>query len=120
MDKYVLTFLKPGQQVPVGSTGVSINDGLVCIVPELDADFINNELKQIVIKGDRTSTDLATPDVYYIREMTNQEIYDYNNPVVEETVESLETRIVELETELSVKTAELDAKTSELDAITSK
>lgn len=68
-----LVFLTPGQQAPNGSTGIMINDGIVQIGEE--DTFPTEALLGLILITD------PTPNLTYdSRLMTEQEIYDYENP----------------------------------------
>ncbi len=83
-NKYVLVFLEPGQQTPIGAQGIDINDGIVCIVDELDCAV--DRLNQKVIKGTHLNGDIEVADYYSMRLMTAEEINLFNNPPTYEEV----------------------------------
>lgn len=72
-EEYRLFFLTPGQMAPEGSTGVSVNNGLVWIGE-------SGTFPLVVKKGKKLSTDQEISNVYNNRLMTEVEIYLYNNP----------------------------------------
>jgi len=81
-NQYVLIFLVPGQQTPIGAQGVVINEGIVCIVDGLDCAV--DRLNQKVIKGTHLDGDIEVSDYYSMRTMTVEEIELFCNPPVDE------------------------------------
>jgi len=68
-----LVFLTPGQQAPIGSMGVMINNGIVWIGEE--GTFPSEALLGLILITDPTPV-----LTYNSRLMTEEEIYEYENP----------------------------------------